>query len=187
MPLTRPELSTFAVRPPTCALSTGMFAAQVVGSLDIAGNTSGGSTVVQGSTLWVAGWAADTQTGSPVQSVTVFVDGANVGTATLGIARSDVAAYFNRQDFMNSGWSFQTPASAFALGQHNATVTAVGTSGTVQFGPRTFNIAPAQPPSLASVTPTGSTASQPTFTFVSSDANGGCGHPQPQGPVCPHW
>src|SRR5260370_651679 len=163
MPLTRPELSTFAVRPPTCALSTGMFAAQVVGSLDIAGNTSGGSTVVQGSTLWVAGWAADTRTGSPVQSVTVFVDGANVGTATLGIARSDVAAYFNRQDFMNSGWSFQTPASAFPRGQHNATVPALVTSGTVQFGPRTFNISTTHPPSRVSVTPTGRPGSPPHF------------------------
>src|SRR5260370_32928884 len=111
MPLTRPELSTFAVRPPTCALSTGMFAAQVVGSLDIAGNTSGGSTVVQGSTLWVAGWAADTRTGSPVQSVTVFVDGANVGTATLGIARSDVAAYFNQPGIAPWRGSFQSPWS----------------------------------------------------------------------------
>src|SRR5260370_12146210 len=156
MPLTRPELSTFAVRPPTCALSTGMFAAQVGGCSEQAGNAAGGSTVVEGSTLWVAGWAADTQTGSPVQSVTVFVDGANVGTATLGIARPDVASYFNRPDFMNSGWSFQMPASALRFCQHTATVTAVGASGTLSLGPNTFTAtAPSlAPPTFPSTTPT---------------------------------
>ncbi|HEY6390463.1 MAG TPA: glycosyl hydrolase family 17 protein [Bryobacteraceae bacterium] len=113
---------------------------QEIGALDIAGNASGGSTVVKGSTLYVMGWAADTAAGAPVQSVTVFVDGASVGTATLGVARSDVANYYGRSDYTNSGWTLQMSTSALSVGAHTVTATAQGQSGTAQVGSRSVNI-----------------------------------------------
>src|SRR5206468_2445483 len=45
----------------------------VLGVVDSAGNASGGSGVLKGATLYASGWAADTSTGAPVQSVTVYV------------------------------------------------------------------------------------------------------------------
>jgi hypothetical protein len=114
---------------------------QEIGSVDLAGNASGVGTVGKGQTLYVFGWAADTAAGAPVQSVTVFVDGNSVGTATLGTARSDVASAFGRSDFTNSGWSFQISTSTLSLGQHTVTATAMGPSGTAQLSAsRTVNI-----------------------------------------------
>ncbi|MDP8979506.1 MAG: carbohydrate binding domain-containing protein, partial [Acidobacteriota bacterium] len=60
-----------------------------IGFVDMAGDAQGGATLAKGATLYVRGWAADTALGAPVQSVTVFVDGVSVGTATLGTARPD--------------------------------------------------------------------------------------------------
>jgi hypothetical protein len=113
---------------------------QEIGSVDLAGNASGNTTVVKGATLYVYGWAADTATGAPVQSVTVFMDGNSVGTATLGLARSDVASAYGRSDYTNSGWSFQMSTSALAVGQHTVTATSMGPSGTAQVGSKTVNI-----------------------------------------------
>jgi hypothetical protein len=107
---------------------------QEIGSVDIAGNASGVGTVVKGATLYVFGWAADTATGAPVQSVTVFVDGAGVGTATLGIARPDVANAFGRTDYANSGWSFQMSTASLSTAPHSVTATASAPSGSAQVG-----------------------------------------------------
>ncbi len=116
-------------------------AGQEIGFVDLAGDVQGGASVPKGATLYVQGWAADTASGAPVQSVTVFVDGNSAGTATLGIARPDVAQAFNRSDYANSGWSFQMSTSALSVGQHSITATAAGPSAT---GPllrsRTINI-----------------------------------------------
>src|SRR5260370_4689745 len=116
---------------------------QEIGCEDLAGNSDGSGTVAKGATLYVAGWATDTVSGAPVQSVTVFVDGGNVGTATLGIARPDVAQAFNRSDYANSGWSFQTSTSTLSLGQHTVTAMAMGPSGPAQIGSRTATISQA--------------------------------------------
>jgi hypothetical protein len=114
---------------------------QEIGSVDLAGTASGVGTVTKGNTLFVFGWAADTASGAPVQSVTVFVDGGSAGTATLGLARSDVASAYGRSDFTNSGWSFQMSTNALSLGQHTVTATAVGPSGTAPLsGSKTVNI-----------------------------------------------
>ena len=106
---------------------------QEVGALDIAGDVTGDATVVKGAPLYVLGWAADTVGAAPVQSVTVFVDGNRVGTASLGIARPDVAV-FGRSDYTNSGWSFQMSTSTLTSALHTITVTAVGQSGIAQVG-----------------------------------------------------
>ncbi len=114
---------------------------QEIGFVDLAGNAQGGSTVPKGATLYVGGWATDTATGAPVQTVTVFIDGNSAGTATLGSARPDVAQAYNRSDYTNSGWSFQMSTAALSVGQHSVTATAAGNSGTGTLtGTRTFTV-----------------------------------------------
>ena len=113
------------------------------GFVDLAGDLQGGTTVAKGGTLYVRGWAADTASGAPLQSVTVYVDGSSAGNATLGISRPDVAKAFDRSDYTNSGWNFQMSTATLSVGAHSVTATATGTSGT---GPltrtKTVNITP---------------------------------------------
>jgi hypothetical protein len=102
---------------------------------------SGVGTVTQGAMLYIFGRATDTATGAPVQNVTVFVDRNSAGTATLGLALSDVANAFGRSDYTNGGWSFQMPTNPLSLGQHTVTATAAGSSGTAPLlGSRTVNV-----------------------------------------------
>jgi uncharacterized protein (TIGR03437 family) len=109
---------------------TANIAGQEIGFLDRAGDVNGAATVTKGNTLYAFGWATDTATGAPVQSVTVLVDGNSAGTATLGFARPDVASAFGRSDYINSGWSLQMSTSTLSLGSHTVTARAVGPSGT---------------------------------------------------------
>ena len=104
--------------------------AKEIGSLDMAGDTNGGGTVVKGGTLYVRGWAADIVSGAPVESVAIFIDGSSVGTAALGAARPDVANYFGRSDYANSGWSLEMSTANLSLGLHTVTATVAGPSGT---------------------------------------------------------
>jgi uncharacterized repeat protein (TIGR01451 family) len=118
---------------------------QETGFVDLAGDAQGGSTVASSGTLYVQGWAADTASGAPVQTVTVFVGGTSMGTATLGSARPDVSQAFNRSDYTNSGWNFQMSAGALSIGQHSVTATASGPSGTAPLvGSRTITISGGQ-------------------------------------------
>ncbi len=118
---------------------------QEIGFVDMAGDVQGGATVTQGGTLYVRGWAADTSSGAPVQSVTVFVDGNSVGTATLGGSRPDVASAYSRSDYTNSGWTFQMSAGTLSVGQHTVTAIAAGSSGTAMLvGSRTINVTAGQ-------------------------------------------
>jgi hypothetical protein len=52
---------------------------QKIGYLDTAGALDGAATIEKGKTLYVHGWTADTVAGAPVQTVTVLIDGSNVG------------------------------------------------------------------------------------------------------------
>jgi len=115
---------------------------QEIGFVDFAGATNGSSTsVIQGGTLLVRGWAADTATGAPVQTVSVFIDGVFAGTATLGSARPDVAAANNRSDYTNSGWTFQMSTSSLSLASHSVTASASGSSGTATLaGNKSFTV-----------------------------------------------
>jgi hypothetical protein len=117
-------------------------AGQEIGYLDMAGDAQGGGTVSQGGTLYVRGWAADTISGAPVQSVAVIVDGMNVGNATLGAARPDVAQAFNRSDYTNSGWTFQMPAGTLSVGQHSLIAVATKSSMAPLLRTRIVNITP---------------------------------------------
>lgn len=107
----------------------------VTGSVDVAGDGTGAATLPQGGTLYVGGWAADTVDGAPVQTVTVFVDGASKGEAVLGSVRSDVARAYKRGDFAASGWTFEMPAAGLSRGSHMITATGAGPSGTAPLGP----------------------------------------------------
>ena len=120
-----------------------MGAGQEIGVVDLAGDAQGGSTFSRSGSLYVQGWAADTASGAPVQTVTVFVDGISVGAVTLGSARPDVASAYNRSDYTNSGWICQTPPSTLTVGQHSVTATATGPSGTGPLmGTKTINVTP---------------------------------------------
>ncbi len=111
--------------------------------MDMAGDIQGGTSVSQGGTLYVRGWAADTVSGAPVTSVTVFIDGTSHGNATLGGSRPDVASAYSRSDFTNSGWSFQMSAAGLSVGQHSVSATASGPSGTGTLTHiRTVNVTP---------------------------------------------
>jgi hypothetical protein len=99
---------------------------QEIGFVDSAGAANGAATVAQGSTLYAGGWAADTVGGAPVQSVTVYVDGNNTGTADLGFSRPDVATAYNRSIYTLSGWRFQVSTSSLSVGTHSVTAKATG-------------------------------------------------------------
>ena len=152
-----------ASQSPTWSFTTTGSGGQETGFVDMAGDVQGGATVVKGATLYVRGWAADTVSGAPVQSVTIFVDGNSVGTATLGAARPDVAQAFNRSDYTNSGWNLQMSTAALTVGSHSVTATAAGPSGTGPLlRPRTVNITAGQV--LGFVDMAGDTQGGPTVT-----------------------
>jgi hypothetical protein len=100
------------------------------GSVDSALDaTTGSITVAQGDMLQVKGWAADPQDSAPVSQVQILIDGAPVGTATLGQTRPDVAAAYNNSAYLNSGWTFAQAASGLSLGSHTVTAIAYDSLG----------------------------------------------------------
>ena len=99
-----------------------------VGNLEEAVDSTTGSTTVSNTdTLFVGGWAADPTDGSPLTSVKILIDGAVVGTPTLGGSRPDVASYYNNPAYANSGFTFTYPAGSLTVGSH--VVSAVATNG----------------------------------------------------------
>lgn len=113
----------------------------VLGCVDLAADANGHTTIAKGGTLYVGGWAADTGTGAPVQSVTIFIDSKSVGTASLGISRPDVAQAYGNNMYVASGWTFQSSTSSLNAGTHTVAVTVAGPSGTAQLGSKTFIVA----------------------------------------------
>jgi hypothetical protein len=119
------------------------------GSVDSAvGSYNGASTVAQYANLQMEGWAADAEDGSPVQRVDVLMDGAKVGSATLGSTRQDVARAYNRPDWAQSGWSFEFNLGSRSTGVHLVSAVAYdsqGLAGTL-FSPRNITIVSDTPP-----------------------------------------
>jgi hypothetical protein len=91
--------------------------------------TTGTTTVSQADNLNVSGWAADVVQGAPVSTVTVQIDGTAVGNATLGYARPDVAAAYNKPAYLDSGWSFTYSAAGLSIGTHTVTAVAYDSLG----------------------------------------------------------
>jgi hypothetical protein len=146
-----------------------------VGSLDQAVDASNSQTTVkQNDALFVSGWAADPTDGSPLSNVKVYIDGVSIGTPTLGLARPDVASYYNKPAYANSGYSMVYSAASLSLGAHAVTVIATNSAGnSIALGPLSITVsaAPAAPPAgnlelaVDNVTAT-STVSQADLLYV---------------------
>jgi hypothetical protein len=138
--------------------------------------TTFATTVQQPDQLFVSGWVGDPQDGSPLSNVKVLIDGAVVGTPTLGVSRPDVTAY------SNSGYTFYYNTSTLTPGSHSVTVTAVDSKGlSTTFGPLTITVvAPAAQPPVGNFdnaigsSSLSSTVSQSEYLYV----NGWAASPQ---------
>ncbi|MGO9775296.1 MAG: Ig-like domain repeat protein [Terracidiphilus sp.] len=122
-----------------------------IGNLDAAADsTTGSTTIPQSDSLLVRGWVADPVDGAPLSNVMVYIDGSLIGTPTLGLARPDVAAYFNNPSYASSGFQLVYSAAALSAGTHAVTVVAIDSGGrSTTFGPATITVAAGS----ASVTP----------------------------------
>jgi Ca2+-binding RTX toxin-like protein len=101
-----------------------------VGSVDLAVDAADGdTTVASGGSLLITGWAADPDTGAPVTRVEVRIDGTVLGNAVLGGARSDIASFYARPDFTNSGWSLTANIPSLTPGAHTITAVAFDSTG----------------------------------------------------------
>jgi hypothetical protein len=89
--------------------------------------TTGKTTISRADSLLVTGWVADQTDGAPLGNVKVYIDGNLAGTPTLGLNRSDVAAYFDNAAYTNAGYSFTYSAASLAVGTHQVTVVATDT------------------------------------------------------------
>jgi hypothetical protein len=87
------------------------------------------TTVAQSDNLLVSGWAADFHDGAPVHSVTILIDGAPVGGATLGTARPDVVTATGNSAYLYSGWTFVYTADRLTAGAHTVTAVASDSLG----------------------------------------------------------
>jgi len=141
----RARISTYSVGTTSSAPSGGT---PPLINLDAASNAaSGQSSVPQGGIISARGWAADNQDGAPVAEVDVLLDGVPIGLTALGGSRPDVAAYYNRPDFTNSGWSYTGSIGNVTTGQHTVTAVAHDWSGNVTTsGPVTITVTSDTPP-----------------------------------------
>ena len=74
-------------------------------------------------------------------NVKVYIDGALLGTPTLGIARPDVASYLHNQAYANSGFQLVASAASFLAGSHAVTVVAIDSGGrSTTLGPVSINV-----------------------------------------------
>ncbi|WP_160674321.1 N-acetylmuramoyl-L-alanine amidase [Clostridium sp. C8-1-8] len=91
----------------------------------------------------VRGWALNA---SGITKVNVYVDNANVGTATLGQSREDVKrAYPNYPDADKSGYILTLRQSGIGPGIREVKVEAIGSDGTSSTAIRKVNIIKPQP------------------------------------------
>ena len=111
------------------------------GSLDAAiDSTTGSTTIAQTDSLLVAGWVADPTDGAPLSNVKVYIDGALIGTPTLGLARADVAAAYGSR-YLDSGYKLIYPAATLSPGTHAVTVMAIDSGGRpTTLGPLTITV-----------------------------------------------
>ena len=144
--------------------------ASPIGNLETAVDQSTGATAIPSSdTLFVSGWIGDPADGSPMTNVKVYLDGVSIGTPTLGIARQDVANYYNNPAYANSGFNLSYAASLITPGSHMITVIGINShSVSTTLGPKTITVTNAPVGNLETVVDaaTGSsTISQSTSTI----------------------
>ncbi|HEY1257362.1 MAG TPA: chitobiase/beta-hexosaminidase C-terminal domain-containing protein, partial [Terracidiphilus sp.] len=123
-------------------LSINITGAKPVGNLEtVVDATTGSTTVSTAHSLYVEGWVGDPIDGSPLSNVKVYIDGALLGTPTLGIARPDVASYLHNQAYANSGFQLVASAASFLAGSHAVTVVAIDSGGrSTTLGPVSINV-----------------------------------------------
>ena len=108
--------------------------------------TTGSTTVSTTDSIFISGWAADPVDGSPLNSVVVYIDGASVGSPTLGGSRPDVASAYSNPAYTNSGYQLSYPAGSLSTGSHSITVTGTNKAGiSTTFGPLTISVAVVYP------------------------------------------
>jgi lysozyme family protein len=123
------------------SFTVGTAATPPFGHLDSAvDSVTASSTVSQSDSVLIKGWAADKVDGAPLSNVKVYIDGKLIGTPTLGIARSDVAAV-DGAAYLDSGYQLSYSAATLALGSHSVTVIAIDSGArSTTFGPLAFTV-----------------------------------------------
>jgi hypothetical protein len=103
--------------------------------------TTRATTVAQSDNLLVSGVALDPQGGASISQVQILIDGAPVGTATLGQARPDLVTLYNNPAYLHSGWTFNYAASGLSIGTHTVTAIAADTlSHTATLNSKTITV-----------------------------------------------
>jgi hypothetical protein len=75
-----------------------------------------------------------------LSNVKVYIDGNLIGTPTLGIARSDVAAAEGAA-YLDSGYQLSYSAATLSLGTHAVTVIAIDSGArSTTFGPLAITV-----------------------------------------------
>jgi RHS repeat-associated protein len=129
-----------------------------LGSLDSATNANNGTaTLPQGSTMSVYGWGVSQQDGaSGISRVRILIDGSFLGNGALGFSRPDVATYYNRSDYTNSGFQLTANIGSVTVGAHQITAVIYDWQGnSTSYGPKNITVTTDQIPigSLESATP----------------------------------
>jgi streptogramin lyase len=134
------QSTTFGPLDFTVAAAAG--AAAPIGHIDSAvDSVTASSAVGQSDSVVVKGWTADQIDGAPLGNVKVYIDGNLVGVPTLGIARPDVAAAYNKAAYLDSGYTLSYPVAALSLGSHSVTVIAIDSGArSTTFGPLAFTV-----------------------------------------------
>ncbi len=128
------------------------------------------SSVPLGANLQGNGWAADNEMGAPITRVDILVDGVDVGDASLGGYRPDVASFYGRSEFTNSGWSFSWSTGGLPAGTHSLEFRAWDNQGASStFGYRTFTVTNYSP-SITLLSPSAQTVNLGTTLSLSSRA-----------------
>jgi phosphoglycerol transferase len=87
-----------------------------------------GAQVPSSEAFKVAGWAVDPPKRSPAGGVDVVIDRL-VFPSIYGTARDDVAEYFRREGYRDTGFTATIPANTIAAGEHWLSVRVVSTDG----------------------------------------------------------
>jgi predicted outer membrane repeat protein len=163
----------YAVSPASNSFNVEVVPPVPLGNLETAIDATTGSTTVNSNdSIYINGWAADPKDGAPVASLKIYIDGVAVTAPTVGEARPDVAAYYNNQSYLDSGFTLYYPASSLSAGAH--TVTAIATNKedvSTTLGPRTINVnvVVVYPPPIGNLE-TAQDASTGSTTVKSSDS-----------------
>jgi hypothetical protein len=76
----------------------------------------------------INGWAIDAPNETTASTVDVVVDGTPYASQ-YGVARTDVADYFKKPEYKNSGFQLIVPAGRLQRGTHRVSIRVVGNDG----------------------------------------------------------